>query len=133
MPPPRRVNVHGLARLPAFSHATVAGGQVFVSGVLGSKPGGLELVDGGIVAQTWQTLRNMEAVLHACGCVLENLAKVSVYLTDMELFADMNGAYLEVIGDDPPARITVGCQALALGALVEMDAVAFLPGERPDG
>jgi len=55
------------------------------------------------------------------------VAKVNVYLTDMAAFAAMNEAYSSVFGDDPPARITVGCTALALGASVEMDCVAFIP------
>jgi 2-iminobutanoate/2-iminopropanoate deaminase len=50
----------------------------------------------------------------------------------MASFAAMNQAYLGVFGADPPARITVGCTALALGALVEMDCVAFRPDDAPD-
>ena len=50
---------------------------------------------------------------------------MNVYLTDMDLFAEMNDAYLGVFGSDPPARITVGCTQLALGAIVEMDCTAF--------
>lgn len=123
-----RVVVPGLARLPAFCHATVAGDQVFVSGTLGSVGTELRLVDGGIGPQTTQTLRNIERILAACRCGLEDVATVRVYLTDMALFAPMNEAYLAVLGDDPPARITVGCTALALGALVEMDCVAVRPG-----
>lgn len=55
------------------------------------------------------------------------MAKVNVYLTDMSAFGEMNDAYLRVFGDAPPARITVGCSALALDASVEMDCIAFLP------
>lgn len=123
----RRVNVPGLARLPAFSHATVAGDQVFVAGMLGAAPGSDELVPGGVGPQTEQTLRNIEAVLAACGCTFADVAKVNVYLVDMAKFDEMNRAYVDVVGDDPPARITVGCTGLALGALVEMDCIAFLP------
>ena len=122
-----KVNVPGLARLPAFSHATVVGDQVFVAGMLGALPGSHQLAPGGIGPQTEQTLRNIETVLAACGCSFADVAKVNVYLTDMTLFDDMNRAYVAVLGDDPPARITVGCTGLALGALVEMDCVAFRP------
>ena len=124
--PVHKVNVEGIARLPAFCHATIAGQQVYVSGMLGALPGGLQLIDGGVAAQTTQTLRNIEQILAACGATLGDVVKVNVYLTDMAQFADMNDAYLAVFGDDPPARITVGCSALALGALVEMDCVAVL-------
>jgi 2-iminobutanoate/2-iminopropanoate deaminase len=123
----RKINVPGVARLPAFCHATVAGQQIFVSGMLGSVPGRLELTEGGTAPQTVQALRNIEQVLQACGSRLSQVAKVNVYLTDMATFAEMNDAYLSVFGDGPPARITVGCTALALGAAVEMDCIAFLP------
>lgn len=129
MPTVRRINVPGVARLPAFAHASVAGDQVFVSGVLGTRPGSMELVDGGVGPQTTQALRNIEVILGACGCGLADVAKVNVYLVDMGGFAEMNAAYLEVVGEDPPARITVGCAGLALGAALEIDCVAFLPGE----
>jgi 2-iminobutanoate/2-iminopropanoate deaminase len=123
----RRINAPNVARLPAFCHATVVGQQVLVSGMLGAQPGRLELVGGGIAAQTVQALRNIEVILQECGCGLPDVAKVNVYLTDMATFAEMNDAYLSVFGDEPPARITVGCSGLALGAAVEMDCTAFLP------
>jgi 2-iminobutanoate/2-iminopropanoate deaminase len=130
MPGIRKINVPDVARLPAFCHATMAGDQVFVSGMLGARPGGLELVDGGTGPQTTQALRNIGTVLAACGCSLADVAKVNVYLTDMDTFGQMNDAYLEVFGNDPPARITVGCGGLALGAAVEMDRIAFVPPAR---
>jgi 2-iminobutanoate/2-iminopropanoate deaminase len=105
----------------------VAGQQVFVSGTLGTQPGRLELVEGGIGPQTVQALRNMELILRACGCELADVAKVNVYLTDMSTFGEMNEAYVSVFGAEPPARITVGCNGLALGAAVELDCIAFLP------
>ena len=121
----RKVNVDGLGKLPAFCHATVAGDFIYVSGTLGTKEGTFELVDGGTGPETTQTLRNIETILEGCGAGLEHLIKVNVFLTDMKTFPEMNAAYLEVIGTDPPARITVGCSALALGAAVEIDAVAI--------
>jgi 2-iminobutanoate/2-iminopropanoate deaminase len=123
----RKINVPGVARLPAFCHATIAGQQIFVSGSLGSVPGELELTEGGTGPQTLQALRNIEQVLQGCGSRLDQVAKVNVYLTDMATFGEMNEAYLSVFGDDPPARITIGCTALALGAAVEIDCTAFLP------
>lgn len=122
----QKVNVDTVARLPAFCHAVIAGQQVYVSGMLGSKPGQLELVEGGVAAQTAQAIRNIEEILAACGAGLRDVVKVNVYLTDMSEFPAMNEAYLAAVGDDPPARITVGCSALALGAAVEMDCIAVL-------
>ncbi|MGH3497905.1 MAG: RidA family protein [Nocardioidaceae bacterium] len=126
----QRVNVPGVAGLSAFSHATIVDRQVFVSGMLGAAAGRLELVPGGVAAETEQSLRNIEQVLRGCGCELSDVAKVNVYLTDMSQFEQMNQAYVAVMGDEPPARITVGCTALALGAMVEIDCVAFVPADR---
>ena len=123
----QKVNVDTIARLPAFCHAVIAGQQVYVSGMLGARRGALELVDGGIAAQTTQAIRNIEEILEACGAGLRDVVKVNVYLTDMSEFPAMNEAYLAAVGDDPPARITVGCNGLALGAAVEMDCIAVLP------
>lgn len=125
----KKVNSPELSRLPAFSHAVVAGDFIYVSGTLGTKPGSRELAEGGTGPQTTQTLRNIEAILKACGASLADLVKVNVFLTDIQTFAEMNAAYLEVIGSDPPARITVGRSAFALeGAAVEIDAIAYKPG-----
>ena len=123
----KKVTVSGLARLPAFCHAVIAGDFIYVSGTLGTKPGSRELVEGGTGPQTTQTLRHIERILQECGASLADLVKVNVFLTDMQTFAAMNEAYLAVIGDDPPARITVGRAELALGAAVEIDAVAYKP------
>lgn len=124
----KKIYVDGLARLPVFCHATIAGDFIYVSGTLGSKPNSMELVEGGVGAQTTQTLRNIETILHACGAALADLIKVNVFLHDINTFAEMNQAYLAVIGNDPPARITVGRADLALGAAVEIDAVAYKVG-----
>jgi 2-iminobutanoate/2-iminopropanoate deaminase len=123
----RKVNVDGLARLPAFCHAVVAGDFIFVSGTLGMKPDSMDLVEGGTGRETTQTLRNMEVILKACGASLDDVVKVDVFLEDMGMFAEMNEAYLAVMGSDPPARITVGRAELALGAAVEIDCIAYKP------
>jgi len=125
--PARKVTVPGLAKLPAFCHAVVAGDFIYVSGTLGSVGDTMELVEGGTGPQTTQTMRNIERILAECGATLDHLVKVNVYLADIETFAEMNEAYLEVMGDDPPARITVARNAFALGAAVEIDAIAYLP------
>lgn len=123
-----RINVDGMARLPAFSHAVVAGSTVYASGTLGTRGNGTELVGGGTGPQTTQALRNLEKVLDAAGTRLAQVVKVNVYLSDIDTFTDMNQAYLEVFGDSPPARITVGGAQLALGAAVEIDCIATLDG-----
>ena len=124
-----KVIVEGLARLLAFCHAVAAGDFIFVSGTLGIKPDSMELVAGGTGPETTQTLRHIETILDACGASLDDVVKASVFLADMETFGEMNRAYLEVVGADPPARITVGRADLALGAAVEIDCVAYVPRE----
>ena len=121
----RRVTVDGLARLPAFCHAVVAGDYVFVSGTLGTKVNSMELVPDGTGPETAQALRHIETILHACGASLDDIVKVNVFLADIKTFSDMNAAYLAVMGADPPARITVGQAELALGASVEIDCIAY--------
>ncbi len=123
----RRVVVPTLARLPAFCHATVAGDFVFVSGTLGTLPDSMQLAPGGVGPETTQALGNIAEILRACGVGLDDLVKVNVFLADMERFAEMNAAYVDMMGDDPPARITVGKAGLALGAAVEIDAIAYRP------
>ncbi len=120
----RKINDEGLGRLPAFSHATVVGDLIFVSGTLGTLPGSFDLAEGGMGPQTAQTLRNIKSILETAGATLADVAKVNVYVTDMTKFGEMNEAYLEFFPGDPPSRITVGCSALALGALVEIDCIA---------
>ena len=120
----RAIVVDGLGRLPQFSHATVAGELVFVSGTLGTTGAGFDLAPGGTGPETTQTLRNIESILQGAGASLRDVVKVSVYLADMTTFAEMNRAYAEFFGDEPPARITVGGAVLALGAAVEIECVA---------
>lgn len=123
----RKIVAPGLGRLPAFSHATVAADQIFVSGTLGTEEDSFRLVEGGMAAQTTQTLRNIQRILEVADASLEDVVKVNVFITDMSQFAEMNRAYLEFFPSEPPARITVGCRELALGALVEIDCVAYRP------
>jgi 2-iminobutanoate/2-iminopropanoate deaminase len=121
------VNVDGVGRLPAFSHAVVAGDQIYVAGTLGTEGEG-GLVAGGVGAETSQILKNIEQILAGCGAALDDVVKVSVFLTDMNTFAEMNEAYTAVFGlESPPVRITVGCSGLAIGAGVEIDCIAYRP------
>lgn len=124
----QKITVGGMAKLPAFCHAVIAGDFIYVSGTLGALPNSMTLIEGGTGPETTQTMRNIETILQACGATLDDIVKVNVFLTDMDTYVAMNEAYLAVMGDDPPARITVGRAALALGAAVEIDCVAYKPG-----
>lgn len=123
----QKINCANLSRLPAFSHAAVAGDFIYVSGTLGIKHDKLEIVEGGVSKETEQILFHISTILSECHARLEDIVKINVYLTDMNNFHDMNSAYLDAIQFDPPARITVAVKALALGASVEMDCIAYKP------
>ena len=125
---PERINLDALGRLPAFSHATRVGDQIFVSGTLGTRPQSIDLVEGGVGPETAQTMANIEQILQGAGSTLEHLAKCIVYLVDMDDFATMNEAWLEAVGPSPPARATIGVNELALGARVEIECTAVRAG-----
>ena len=110
-----------------FSVAVRGGGLLFLSGQVAQDPATGELIGGDVGQQADQVVRNIAATLAAIGKDLDDVIRVGVYLTDMSQFGAMNEAYVAAVGGDPPARITVGCTALALGATVEMDCIAFLP------
>jgi len=121
-----KIVAEGLGRLPFFSHASVVGDLIFVSGTLGTRGEGFELAPGGIGPETRQTLENIRTILKSAGADLEDVAKVSVYVTDMADFPEMNAAYAEFFPTDegPPARITLEVAGLALGAKVEIECIA---------
>ncbi|MCP3875934.1 MAG: RidA family protein [Desulfobacteraceae bacterium] len=123
----KKINCDNLARLPAFSHATIAGDFIYVSGILGTIPGKMEIVAGGVEKETEQILFHIGTILNKCNATIEDVVKLNVYLTDMDSFQDMNSAYLDTIQFEPPSRITVGVNELALGASVEMDCIAYKP------
>jgi 2-iminobutanoate/2-iminopropanoate deaminase len=123
-----KVVVEGLARVPSFSHAVIAGDFVHVAGSLGTVGDTTELVEGGVGPETTQTIRNIEKILEATGIGLGDVVKMNVYLSDIGDFQVMNEAYMAAIGDSPPARITVGGVDLALGGAVEIDCVAYRGG-----
>jgi len=95
-----------------------------VSGQIGVLGGAL--VDGGVPAQTRQVLANLAAVLDTERASLTHVVKTTVYLRQIDDFAAMNEVYAEVFGEHRPARATVGVSGLPLGALVEIDAWAYV-------
>ncbi len=84
------------------------------------------IVEGGVPEQTRQVLANLAAVLATEGATLAHVVKTTVYLRHIDDFAAMNAVYAEVFGDHRPARATVGVAGLPMGALVEIDAWAFV-------
>lgn len=108
-----------------LSSAVRVGDIVFLSGSLGTKPGGGGLADGGIEGQTRQALENIKTSATLAGVTMADIAKCSVFLTDVANFQAMNGVYREFFPTDPPARTTVAVAALVVpGALIEIECIA---------
>jgi 2-iminobutanoate/2-iminopropanoate deaminase len=106
-----------------YTPAVRAGDWLVVSGQVGLKDG--ELV-GGVQAQVAQAIANLAGHLEAHGAALTDVVKTTVFLTHMNDYAPMNDAYVEAFGGHRPARSAVGVAALPLGALVEVEAWAYL-------
>ena len=102
-----------------------AGDWIIVSGQLGAVDG--VLVDGGVAAQTRQSVANVGAQLATVGAELTDVVKTLCFLDDMGDFATFNEAYVEGFGDHRPARSTIGVAALPMGGLVEVEAWAYKP------
>lgn len=102
-----------------------AGDFIIVSGQGGMKDGAI--VDGGVAAQTAQTMRNLSDRLAEAGASLTDVVKTTCFLTDMGSFATFNEAYGEALGDHRPARSTVEVSALPGGMNVEVEAWAYKP------
>ncbi len=107
------VNPPGISPLvPAYSVAIRAGNQVFVSGMTGIKPGTQDIIEGGVAAQTRQTLENIRTSLIAAGATMAQVGECTVFLVDMADYAAMNAVYIEFFRVDPPARATLAVSAL---------------------
>ena len=107
-----------------YSQAIEAGGFVFVSGQIPLIPATGELVDGSVEVQTARVLENLKAILEAAGSSMEDVVKTTVYITNMDDFAKVNGIYGQYFQENPPARVCVEVSKLPKGALVEIDAIA---------
>jgi 2-iminobutanoate/2-iminopropanoate deaminase len=115
-----------------YSQAILTDDLMFTSGQLGMDPATMELVEGGIEAQTRQVLTNLKHVLENADSGLNFVIKTTVFLQDMGEFAKMNAVYAEFFPENPPARSTVQVAALPKGALVEIECVALLNPTRGD-
>ena len=116
------------AAIGPYSHAASAGGLLFCSGQIPLDPASGELVGETPGEQARQCLQNLEAVCTAAGAALGDAVRVTVYLTDMSAFAEVNEVYGTFFVSDPPARVAIGVGALPKGAQVEIDAVVALSG-----
>ena len=112
------------ADLP-FSAAVRVGDTLYLSGMIGLKPGTMELAEGGIQGETRQTLENMSQRLQDFGSSMESVVKCTVFLADISEWGAMNEVYATFF-PNKPARSAFGTSGLALGARVEIDCIAVM-------
>ena len=106
-----------------FSDAAIVGNIIYISGQVGSKPGTREVVEGGISAETMQTLDNIKMILNALGSNSDKIFKCLCMLEDINDYAEMNNAYTTFFlsRDNLPSRSTFAGSGLALGAKIEIE------------
>eukprot|EP01054_Gregarina_sp_Poly1_P005302 Gregarina_sp_Poly_1__5301@NODE_2801_length_1702_cov_69_004281_g1764_i0_p2_GENE_NODE_2801_length_1702_cov_69_004281_g1764_i0NODE_2801_length_1702_cov_69_004281_g1764_i0_p2_ORF_typecomplete_len128_score25_84Ribonuc_LPSP/PF01042_21/6_6e44YjgF_endoribonc/PF14588_6/1_7e07MM_CoA_mutase/PF01642_22/0_072DUF4205/PF13898_6/0_17_NODE_2801_length_1702_cov_69_004281_g1764_i012101593 len=112
------------AAIGAYAQATTLEHLVFTSGQIGLDPITMDLVSGGVEAQTEQALKNLSKVLEAAGSSMSKVVKTTVFLANMKDFCAVNNIYAAKFGPNPPARSAVQVAALPKGALVEIEAIA---------
>lgn len=107
-----------------YSQAVIYNGLVFVAGQLAVDPRTGEKRLGSIEEQTEQALQNVAAILKAAGSDLSRVLKMTVYISDIELWGGVNEVYARVMGEHRPARAVIPTKELHHGFLIEIDAVA---------
>jgi 2-iminobutanoate/2-iminopropanoate deaminase len=110
-----------------YSSAVRAGDWFVLAGQVPIDPSTGKLVEGDAAAQCRQVLANVTAVLADCGATLHDVAKTTVFVTDLADFAAMNEVYAAAFGDHKPARSTVQVAALPIGARIEIEVWAHRP------
>jgi 2-iminobutanoate/2-iminopropanoate deaminase len=114
------------AAIGPYSQGIIAGGFLFSAGQIPIDPATTQVVEGDIVPQTEQVMKNLQAVLAAAGASWKDVVKTTVFLQDMADFPRMNEVYAAVMGEARPARSTVQVAGLPRGVKVEIELVAHL-------
>ena len=114
------------AAIGTYSQAVKTGNTVYLSGQIPLVPETMELVEGDISGRIHQVFKNLQAVCAASGGSLQDIAKLNIFLTDLQNFAVVNEIMAEYFSEPYPARAAVGVASLPKGALVEMDAIMTL-------
>ncbi len=117
------------AAIGPYSHAVRTQGLLFCSGQIPLDPVSGEIVGDTPAEQAHRCLANLAAVCEAAGARLGDAVRLTVYMTDLGAFAEVNETYATFFADGgaPPARVAIGVAALPRGAQVEIDAVVALP------
>ena len=107
-----------------FSEAVRVGHMLYLSGQIGIDPSTSKLAEGGIAAETRQTLENIRASLEKHGSSMAEVVKCTVYLAEINEWAAMNKVYVTYFPSNPPARSALGTSGLALGSRTEIECMA---------
>ena len=107
-----------------YSQAIQVDKLIYTSGQIPINPTTGSFVEGGIKEQTRQSLLNVKAILEEAGLTMCNVVKTTVFMADMNDFADMNAVYAEFFTEPYPSRSAVAVKTLPKGALVEIEVVA---------
>ena len=115
------------AAIGTYSQAVKLDGLVFLSGQIPLDPDSMEIVQGGIDAQITRVFENLSAVCEAAGASLNDIVKLSIFLTDLGNFPQVNTIMGQFFSEPYPARAAVEVSALPKGVDVEMDAILAIP------
>ncbi|MBT3337110.1 MAG: RidA family protein [Anaerolineae bacterium] len=110
-----------------YSVGMTLGNVVYTAGQIPVDAATGKIVEGGIEAETRQSLANLKYVLEAAGSDLDHVVKTTCFLADMGEFAAFNAIYAEFFTDNPPARSTIAAKTLPLNVRVEVEAIAYIP------
>lgn len=113
----------GVLDLP-FSDAVRVGNMLYLSGAIGTAPGTMELVEGGIAAETRQTMENIKATLEKYGSSMDEIVKCTVMIDDITEWGAVNEIYVTYFPNHKPARSAFGADGLALNASLEIECFA---------
>ena len=116
------------AAIGPYSQGVQCCSMVFVSGQLPFVPATGELLDGAVGEMTVQCMKNIEAILAEAGCTLKDVVKTTIFLKDLNDFAEVNAAYATFFPENPPARACVQVAKLPRDAKVEIEAIACTRG-----
>lgn len=117
---------NGPKAIGPYSTAVVSNNMVYLSGMLPLDPATNKLVEGDVEAQTEQAMNNVETVLKEMGLSMAHVVKTTVFMVDLNDFAQVNAIYPKWFASNYPARSCVQVAALPMGALIEVEAIAAM-------
>lgn len=111
----------------AYSQAVISGNTLYVSGQIPLEPSSMQIIDHSFDAAADQVINNLDAICKAANCSLDDIVKLTIYLTNLNNFNTLNTIIGERFTKPFPARATVEVSALPKGVSVEMDAIVEIP------